>query len=299
MKNMQRSKADSYDRIGNFNTTHSVEIAAIPDYAAEQAVFNADWAKISLAAVSQTADTSGYANDSDAAKVAMADITVKFGLRGAVKARRAGNNALAEQLAHYKTYIYFAPKQEAIQRAIDIRNALSINLTICTNVTAADITAIDAAVADYQSVQSQPVTARQTKKATGTSVLPQLFKTADEAIDNMYDLLFSYYQDTNPALVNEFRLAMQIISTGVHHTGIHAEITAGNPVKAMEGITMKIVELNKTAVSDINGMAQIERIKPGTYHIEFSGADIITKTLVITITRGQISEVDVLVQKVA
>jgi hypothetical protein len=303
MTNKQRAKADSHDRINNFNIANATAIATIPDYADEKTDFDTIHAELITALGMQTNTTGVTASTADAAKSAMADIIIKYALRARIKALRAGNHSLAEQLSNPVTYITQSSKQEAMLRANAIRNLLHDNLSVLTNVTATNITTeIDPAIATYQAIQSQPTTAIQSSKAAGTDKIPSLIIAADEKIDNMHDLLYSYFNTTNPALVNQFSLAMQVITTGVHHTGIAANVTAIVPpattAAPAEGITMKIIELNKTVTSDIKGIIRLERIKPGTYHAEFSGANMITKTINVTITRGQIIDVNVELQSV-
>ena len=150
MKNYQRAKKDSYDRIGAFNEKNTVALALIPEYAFEQKAFNAANLEITKAGEKQAIDTYGLRNDSDSAKNVMADVCVKYGLRGSVFARRANNQALTNQLIFPRTYIVSANKQLAMERAVDIRNALNDNLTICTNITAANITEIDAAITAFK-----------------------------------------------------------------------------------------------------------------------------------------------------
>jgi hypothetical protein len=296
MNNRERAKSDSYDRIDAFNNSNATDLATIPDYASELTNFNATRIKINAAENKQATDTSGAAFDSSSAKGIMTNTVIKFALRGAVKARNAGNNELAKQLAHHESYIYYAPKQLAIQYVTDMRDALNNNLTICTNVTAADITTIDAAINDYKVAQVEPIVARQLKKASGTDTLKGLIKDMDETVDNMYDLVYSYFYSSKPEMVKALRLAMQVINTGLHHTGIHLIAIHEISGDFLQGITIKIIELNKTIVTDINGLAQFDRVKAGTYHLEISGPGIATQNIVTAITRGHIAEMNIPLQ---
>jgi len=301
MKNQQRAKKDSYDRIEAFDVKYAVELTLIPVYTLEQKKFDDAFNEITKAGDKQAIETKGLKNDSDAAKNAMANVCIKYALRGSVMARMANNQELATQLIHHKTYILAANKQMAMERAIDIRNALNDNLTICNNVTAADIAEIDAAIAAFKLIEPQPIIARQVKKAMGTDVLPPQFAVADEAIENMYHLVYSYYNESKPQMVGEMKLAMQIINTGIRHTGILAFVTVNNGIESLQtpaqGVVMKIVELNLIATSDINGLAGLSGIKPGTYHMEFTGQGLVTKTFIQAFNRGHMIEMEVEMEK--
>jgi hypothetical protein len=230
-------------------------------------------------------------------------LAVKFGLRGAVKARNAGNHQLAEQLGHYINYILGVSKGLSIQRAGDIADALLANLAICNNVTAADVATINAAIAAFKAIETEPVCLIEEKKAKGTDLLPGLFKEADEIIENMYNLVYSYYFESDPAMVDEFYLAMQIINTGIHHTGLMALCVNANPLpgevtNALENVLVKIVELDRIVYSDIMGMAGFAKVKPGIYHVTFSKLGFISQTLIIKFIRGRMKEIEVEMVKV-
>jgi hypothetical protein len=64
-------------------------------------------------------------------------------------------------------------------------------------------------------------------------------------------------------------------------------------------VQVKIIELNIFAHSDINGLAGLGRFRPGTYHVEFSGTGLVTKTIIVTFKRGKMLELEVVMEKVA
>jgi len=304
MKNSQRARHDSIKRVINCvtNPTNAAKVALIPDYPAEEAKLIAKEQQITNAGAKQAADTSGAIADNKSAKYEMAKNVIKFARRGAVKARNAGNHTLAEQLAHHVNYIFKASKGLAIQHALDIRNALNNNLGIITNVTPADITTIDATITAFQDVETDPVSLIEQKKAGGTDLIPGFLNDADLIIENIYDLIYSYYFDTDPAFVDEVKLAMQIINTGVHHTGLIIICVDAAPAQdaesnILQGVQMKIVELDYIATSDIQGLCGIAKVKPGTYHIEFSKDGYATQTHVITLTRGKMLENEVIMAR--
>lgn len=65
----------------------------------------------------------------------------------------------------------------------------------------------------------------------------------------------------------------------------------------MQGVTVKNVELNKVAVSDISGVARMIKMKNGKYHFEFSKQGYKTKVLIITVRKGKIERVEVVMEK--
>ena len=220
MQNYFREKLDSYNRVFDLNNKpgNIPILAAIDGYSAERIIFEGARSDIQLAFNAMELDISGESEDSLNLKVAMARIVKKYGKKGGVKARRAHNYSLANIISHPTTYYTRATKTEAVARAAATKQALSDNLLICTNVTAPNVAAIGLAINAYDTFKDKPTEVIQTKKATGTDVIPSKIEIADEAIFNMFELLESEHEDDNAPLVDAMRLAKQIITTGHHNT---------------------------------------------------------------------------------
>ncbi len=307
MNDVQRREHDSIKRIIATSTsaTNAPKLteALVPGFPAELAKLIDVEALISLAGQKQATDTSGAVPDNISSKYIMSKLAVKYSLRGAIKARNAGNHKLAEQLAHRINYIFKAAKGLAVQRATDMCDTLNNNLSICNNVTTADILLINDAITNFKAIESEPTLLIEEKKAEGTDKLILLFKESSGIIENMYDLVYSYYFEDDTALVDEFQLAMQIIKTGVHHTGLNSTcIDANPPVNAISSFLMnvliKIIEIDRTTKTDINGLGQIVKFKPGTYHVEFSLTSFVTQTLIIQFKRGRMLDLQIEMKRI-
>jgi hypothetical protein len=297
MKNLERSKLDSYDRIGLFNLKHATELATIPDYPGEKMKFDTIVASIIGAGLVQEDDTSGNTKTSAFTKNAMALMVIKFAKRGVVKARNANNLVLAEELDQPITYILKATKTEAVQRAKDMRNAMNSNLTILTNITAANITLIDNAITAYDSVKDNPTVAKQIKKAQGTMVLSPNYALADVAVENMYNLVWSYFEDIKPTIVDELNLARQILNTGIRHTAVIIHVTdeAG---KIIPPATVKDLTNSKDYISDDkSNEIHIAKHKHGHFHFVISAPGYVEVNLGLDVKQGMSNEFTVKLMK--
>ena len=182
MTNTQRATLDACNRFKDFNTKTAITLATIIEYAPEQLVFNNALAAINAALLVQSA-TKGTTTDTvKEAKIKMGTVTIKYALRATVKAKQLGNTTLANNLDHQVTYIIQATKNEAIQRAKDIRKRLNDNLATLTNITAANITEIDATITAYDTIKDSPIIDVQARDITGTDPLPAAFKAATIAM---------------------------------------------------------------------------------------------------------------------
>ena len=286
MNNRERIKLDSYNRIADFNLKYETELATIPEYADEKADFDDALEVINQSGVVQASAHNGTGELADIAKADMAKTVVKYASRGSIKANRLGNASLALALDEPQTFISIAPKTLATERAFNLRNLLNDNLATLTNITAADIEEIDGKISAYVAIKDKPVEEIQTKKATGTNRLPEQFKKADKAVDNMYSLVFSYFSDTNPAMVDELRLAMQNIETGIHHTSVDLHVAALETNVALAGATVVDNKSNKTYTTDEEGNVHIANHRSGHYTFTISASGKQTVVFATDIKRG-------------
>lgn len=272
MNNTQRAKLDAGNRVIDFNKKHETELSSIPEYAQERYMLGVSMAVINTAAQAQTVESGIQVNTVDLAKQHMVNLIVKYALRAVVKARQDGNLVLANKLDHPVTYLSKANKTLAVHRSKEIRDNLNDNLSTLNNVTTENVAEIDAAIASYDQIKDSPTIDRQTKTATGTNPLPAAFATATQAIDNMYNLVVSYFMGTNRPLVDELALAKHIIKTGTHHNRLEGKITENSfPVV---GASIAVSGTSKSATSNIDGHYSIVQIKTGD------------QTLVVTLPNG-------------
>lgn len=246
----------------------------------------------------QAFDATGIAADKSEDFLDMVKKTVKYARKARVWAHNVGNSTL-EHLFDVRKDDFTKMKQNvALARCKDIRQALFDNVGSLggVNVTSGNVSAILTAITAFEASMGQPGAAQADQKSA-TDALPGLFELTDTRLDNIADLLINEYEETNADMVAAFINAHHIDNIGIHHTGISTVIEYSDGSGPAEGIQMKIVELNKTALSDIDGIDEIIRCKPGTYHIEFTGTGIVPKTIIKKITRGQILALHVEVAK--
>lgn len=284
MNNTQRAKLDSCNRVQDFNTRNATALATIPEYALEQANFEAALAIINEASQVQAAAEGTTSDATKNAKETMGNTVNKYALRATVKARQLNNITLVNNLNRPVTYFTQAPKVLAVQRANDIKTHISNNLIALTNITAANITEMEAAINAYDEIKDDPTIDVQTRKATGTNPLPAAFAQATLAIDNMHDLVTSYFATTNQQMVDELTLAKQILNTGIFQTGAEGLVSKnGTPVA---GATVTLLGTNKTATTDSKGYYIIAKIKVGEYTLEVKTSTGETSIKTVYINRG-------------
>lgn len=290
MNKNQRSKLDACNRVKEFNKKYATELAAIVEYAAEAKAFDDALVIIKDASLVQSVTVGTRANEVVIAKQTMANLVVKYAMRGMVKAKQLGNLNLANHLNHPVTYIMQANKTLAINRSTEMKNQLSSNLALLTNITAANITEIETAIAAYDALKDKAIIENHKRIATGTNPLPLALTTATEAMENMFTLVDSYYSSVNPTLVDELALAKQIIHAGVYSTGITGTITQDNNV--VKNAVVTILGTTKKVTTNAEGQFSIIKLKPGTHSVETILPNGDKQTKQVTVAKSTIETVD-------
>jgi len=297
-------KLESFIGILKFITDHTSVSTDIPEMEDDVTDLQSAVTGICAAQATQEKPTDGITQDAKNKKKLMARTVIGVAKKARPIARKAGKLELLSKLDFPYYYIFNAPKMDALSRAKIIQKAIADNLTFLTIVKPADTTAMTTTINEYEVALVKPRATISNKKATGTDVLSDLYSKGNDAADNIYDFITGFYGLTNPVLVDEFDLVCGIQKEGVHHTGLRATLVDIHPptgaiTQLIQDVTMKIVELNKTTTSDINGIAEILKFLSGTYHVEFSKAGFVTKTMIVFVKRGQTVELEVEMERVS
>ncbi len=290
-------------RVLNFVGLYQAKFDAITEEAAEIAKLEAAKDEIQAAEDIQETPITGITEAAKVLKKNMADTMIIYCKKGLPLARNAGKTELVKILAHGASYINNASVTAALSRARVMKKTLEENHTIFTNIKPADIADMAAVIAAFDAVKGDTQDAIDDKKEDGTAAIYKGYVKGNAALKNIYDFFYGEYQKNDPVLVKKLADCMAIDQTGVHHTGITALITDPNPpagaiTNLLEFVTMKAIELNKQALSDITGVTSLIKIKPGTYHIEFSKVGYVTKVMIVKIKRGQIVTLEVTLARV-
>jgi len=207
-----------------------------------------------------------------------------------VLAHKNKNFTLESHLDHGTTYLLKTTKTLAVQRANFIKDHLQSNLGILTNISAADIDEISNAIAAYDNLKEQPISNKQARSAASNYAMPEALAKAFKAIEHMNILMRSYFGDTNKTMVEEFALSSQILSTGIHHTGIEGLVTQdGLP---LANATVQIAGTDKVTKTDLEGHYIISKIKAGDYTVEASNASGEKVSKLVHVSQGHTEALD-------
>jgi len=299
MRAYLQGKLFSYRKVLKYSGDHDTDFDSIDGFTDEKTILEDGIDKITGAEDIQGIVTKGVTDDTEQSKIDMANILVQFAHLGRPKAKNAGKESLVKAISFEVYQIVKATKADALSICRNILETLKD--AIFTNIKPADKTAMQEAIDNYDAVQADVAVLISKKKVEGTMAYYELFKKCDLAVDNMFDYVYGTYNLSKPNLVKGFKDARALEIEGVRHTGLVftclESVLKKGETPFVEGVLCKIVEKSKEGLSDIDGIGSIIKFYPGTYHVEFSKVGYITKHMIISFKRGEIVQLEILMER--
>ena len=164
---------------------------------------------------------------------------------------------------------------------------------VAYNIVDADMAAINTAITDFSTAIGTPLQ-QQNVQQIATSKIPVVIKNIDDILADADDLVEGNFAKTLPDAVQEYQKARQVASSVGQHTAVIAHIYADDAhTQPIAGAIISIDKLNRHDDSDIDGMAEIIKFKPGKYTLKITAAGYADKTIEFAVKSGKRVEVDV------
>lgn len=240
----------------------------------------------------QNADIKGITQTKNDAFMAMVNIIVNKAAKAYVWAVDASNATLMQIFDVQKSDFDHISETKAYNQIKNIRDALSDNIASMDSVqlTDADVANVSEAIMAYENTIGTPGAA-QTHKTEGTKAIDAVMVPIDKSLALIDKLIVSSYTASQPDMVKEYLANRVLDKLPTHHSGLSIHITDAETGADLEGAILAVN--GKTATSDIDGIAEIIKIMPGTYNMSVTLADYVTQTTKIVIEKGRVTELDV------
>ena len=161
------------------------------------------------------------------------------------------------------------------------------------NVTDNDVKAALDAVTAFENTIGTPQNQKETSVLAGQN-LSAAIKAIIAILDDCDDLIEGNFAQTNPNEVAEYHAARVIGKSTSRHTTLLAHVYEdAAKAKPIFNAIATITELKRHDDTDIDGLAEIVKFKPGTYHLVITAKGFTDKTILFTIKSGQHLNLDV------
>jgi len=237
-------------------------------------------------------DITGVTKSKNDAFMAMVTLIVSKAHRAYVWAADTANDNLIELFDVQKSDFMKIPESIAFAKIKNIRDAISANIASMTSVqlAAADVTAINTTITVYQNTIGTTGAAKS-HKMEGKQGIENLMNPIDTSLDLIDKMMISSYTATHPDMIKEYLLNRNIDKLPTQHSGIYAHIVDAATGVDLQGAVLEVAE--KSTTSDINGVAEIIKIKSGTYKVVVSMVGYATQNMKIVIARGAVTDIEI------
>jgi hypothetical protein len=292
MNLIQISKNRMYKNVLGFFSANSAALASFTRLAKQIKLFTVQNATLNKFIEQQAQTSRGYTGDKNSILAALVANTVNTARKALVYAIDQSNEVLKEILSVQKTDFTRLPQDAALAKIQNIYDAVSplADALLLYNVSAEDIAAISDGIDNFKAAQPGTGNSRASRKA-GTQGIKTTMAVIDASLRVLDDLII--HGITDGALVSEYRNNRKTDVVGTRHTGIIATTNNAMSGAKLPGVKMEVAALNKSAISNLLGVAEIITMKPGLYQVAFSAEGFVSQTQVLKIKRGNTLEVSV------
>lgn len=299
MTNKQHNWLDMFNRVINHATgTDNQPITdTIPAFATGILALAAKRAAIVLKAGKQEEEITGITKDKAEARKDLDEIT--FATISPVVAYALSleekDFELHDKMKHAKSTIRDINDDEIVAWA---STRFTIIEAIVSNggnplsgygITPASLTAWNEAIVAYDPQAAAPQTAKDHRKSL-TEELDELFTEGNEIVDNTLDPISIGFKKDNPHYYKDFRNATEIIDLGKGTTILEAlvQTIVGSETKPVWKATISVDQTDESAITDIDGKAEIKPVKKGEVTVTVSHPEFQPQTTdPLKITQGK------------
>ena len=242
------------------------------------------------------ADIKGVTQTKNDAFMAMVNIIVNKAAKAYVWATDTANANLMQIFDVQKSNFLSISETKAYNQIKNIRDALNDNIDWMESVqlTEEDVAMVNEAISAYENTIGT-TGAAQTHKTEGTKGIDAVMIPIDKSLALIDKLIVSSYTASQPDIVKEYLANRALDKLPTHHSGISINITDAETGADLEGAILAVN--GKTATSDIDGMAEIIKITPGTYNLSVTLASYAPQTSKTVIEKGKVTEIEIQMAK--
>ena len=295
MKKRIISGYEAGKKIKGLWSSYGLDLNSVSELVEEKTVLDEELLQLEAAAAIQSTDISGQALSKKNLKKVMVAVVLKYALRARVKAHRAGNTGLEQELNHQKTYYLHSKAETAFSRAKATKEKIENNLGLLTNITVNNVTEMQKAIKAFGDIITKPTEEKQTKKVAGTDQLDVLSLKLDETITNIGDLIHSYFPDT--LLSQEFDAKSKLGTTASRHNHLLLQLEDAQTDAPITDAKATNQKTNTSGTADSNGQIVFNTTNAGKQQFVIDAKGYIQKTIDVKVKRSTTTEIVVALDK--
>ena len=242
----------------------------------------------------QDLNMTGVAKDKVKKKNVMIELIIPLARKAMVWALEIGNETVASQFDIHRSD-FECSEVEYVAIVDNVYDLLTTNsLALVTyNITALQLTALDAAIEDFKDTVETPEMSLALGKAATSKAVTEI-KTNMSMLTKIDDLLISEFGITNADMVLDYKINRKIGTQATQHTiltaHVYGDIAHTTPIL---GAIISIVELDRSVGTDNEGMGEIVQFAGGNYNLKIVAKGKVNYLQAFTVKSGKHLELDI------
>lgn len=290
MNYRQLSKKSMYERISNFFDTHATLFSA---FAPLQAAITAFFARMTLLETieqDQIKDTRNLSAHKTTVRKQWTETLATY-LRLAKAWALSTNSDLLAQLDWDFDSLMRLPQERAANTGKELVRLLVDNVASLTTYGISRDLLDDLAekIETYEALVGDAESAIKDRKAA-TDLLDRTMAEQDKQVVIIDELIKAKYGVSHPSLIVQYGYQREVGNDVRRHTVLQLTLMNLLTNEPYEGARMVIRELNRSAIANIDGFAEIVKFKTGKYHLDIYVGDVLKKTIIVDCPRGKTTQ---------
>jgi len=218
MTTKQQNKLAMYLAVKSLLDANNSIWQSLLAFADGYADFTSHVTRIQTLELSQVTDSTGIAQDKKQSKAAMSTAAQTISAAVHAYAVKTKNNTLSNETDFTVSDLTGERDADAIKDCQNIHDLANTNIASLGSygITAAKLTALQAAIDGYKAIVTKPRD-NIVAGATVTQALSDEFDAADETLSEILDGLIVQFQATNAKFVSDYNNARTIVDTSASH----------------------------------------------------------------------------------
>ena len=298
MNNNQTLKAGMFKRMGLFFTKYQTTLQPFTKLWNIITQLNIKSDQLTSLIQQQATDSTGETKNKTLLKDAMINSLIPVARKARVWANEEANTVLETLFdINQRTFLY--GDEECLGIARNILQGLNNNAAalLTYNITAAQLTAIDAACTTFEAAIGKPGLIRNVAK-TGTQGIDSTLREMTDLINKCDDLIDAEFGSTHTEMVAEYFANRKIGTATSRHTTLTVTVYSdAAKTQPVADALLTIAENKLTAITDSAGMASIDTFAPGNLTAVITATGYVDATIPFAVKMGRQAELEVVLEK--
>jgi len=266
MNKKDNAKVAANGKVKIFLAAHNAALVLITLYAALLLRFNTHVVDLDAAILEQVEDIKRFAIEKKLAKLAMAELIIRYAKRAYLQAKGLGKMDVALSLDKQLYYLLRGSAKTIEARAKELVNIMEENMEDVDVITEDMVTEMRDAIKAFSDIMDIPKSEIERRRAEGTARIAALLKETDVDRADLRDLIFSYCPDLLEGYDDAARIG---VPEGTKHVSLQMHVTDAVGGMALKNVVVTVTNGEKVVkkTTGAKGFTKFLGLETGLWNV--------------------------------